>query len=408
MTEQPSTDTLARTGPPAPGPVEQAPPTRGGWTAVTAVAALSFVLVLSEFIPIGVLPQIAGGLDVSTGRAGLLVVVPGLAAAITAPLLTVASGRLDRRHVLVALAGAAVVSNVLAAVAPNMAVMVVARIVLGAGVGGFWSLGAGVAARLVPEAAVHRASSMITGGISAATVISLPLGALISHLAGWRVAFVAAAAAALAALVLLAAVLPALRPAGGTRFADLTATWRRPAVLLAALGTALAFLGHFASYTYITPYLQERAHFGPSAVTVTLLVYGAVGVAGNFAAAWAIGRSLRVAYVGAALLVAVSVALLPPLAGFAPAVVLLVSLWGAAFNAIPLAVQTWMLRASGDSPEGGLSLLVSTLQVALATGSFAGGFLVDGFGVGSAFASTTVLLLLAALVPHAGARAGRP
>lgn len=252
---------------------------QGGWSAVVSVALMSFVLVLSEFLPIGLLPTIASSLDVSIGTVGLVVVVPGLMAAVTAPLVTIASGRLDRRKVLIALALFIAASNVLAAFAPNMAVMAAARILLGVGVGGFWAMGAGVAARLVPAQAVHRATSLITAGISAGTVVSLPLGALVGHLAGWRMAFVVAAGAALLALTTLALRLPALPPTGTIRLATLTAALRNPAARIALLATALIFFGHFAAYTYVTPYLEERAHFGSSAVTAVLLAYGLAGLA---------------------------------------------------------------------------------------------------------------------------------
>lgn len=369
---------------------------QGGWSAVVSVALMSFVLVLSEFLPIGLLPTIASSLDVSIGTVGLVVVVPGLMAAVTAPLVTIASGRLDRRKVLIALALFIAASNVLAAFAPNMAVMAAARILLGVGVGGFWAMGAGVAARLVPAQAVHRATSLITAGISAGTVVSLPLGALVGHLAGWRMAFVVAAGAALLALTTLALRLPALPPTGTIRLATLTAALRNPAARIALLATALIFFGHFAAYTYVTPYLEERAHFGSSAVTAVLLAYGLAGLAGNFAAGVLIGRSLRMVYVTASLLVAAAAALLNALAGAAPAVVALVMLWGAAFGAVPLALQTWILRATPEAPESGMALLVSSCQIALAAGSFIGGIVIDGYGTLAGFAVGGMLALLSA------------
>ncbi|MDX3077802.1 MFS transporter [Streptomyces sp. MI02-7b] len=369
---------------------------RGGWSAVVSVALMSFVLVLSEFLPIGLLPVISSSLRVSIGTVGLVVVVPGLMAAVTAPLVTMASGRLDRRRVLIVLALFIAASNALAAMAPNMAVMATARVLLGVGVGGFWAMGAGVAARLVPARAVHRATSLITAGISAGTVVSLPLGALVGHLAGWRTAFVVAAGAALLALATLAVRLPALPPTGAIRLAALTSALRSPAARIALLATVLIFFGHFAAYTYVTPYLEDRAHFGSSAVTAVLLAYGLAGLAGNFAAGAVIGRRLRSVYVVSAVLVAAAAALLNAAAGAAPAVVALVVVWGAAFGAVPLALQTWILRATPEAPESGMALLVSACQIALAAGSFIGGIVVDGYGTWAGFAVGSTLALLSA------------
>ncbi|MER7682494.1 MFS transporter [Streptomyces sp. NPDC096934] len=371
----------------------------GDWLAVASVALMCFVLVLTEFLPIGLLPAIASGLHVSLGTAGLVVVAPGLTAALTAPLLTIASGRLDRRKVLITLALLTASSNALAACAPNITVMLIARVALGAGVGGFWTMGAGVAARLVPPCAVHRATSVITGGISSGTVVSLPLGALVGQTAGWRTAFVVAAGAALVALAALLLRLPALPPVGALRLAELTATFRKHGPRVALLGSALIFLGHFAAYTYLTPYLEQLARFGSSAVTATLLVYGVAGLAGNFAAGAIIGRSLRAVYVTATVLVAAAAILLSPLAGAAPAVVVLVVAWGAAFGAVPLALQTWILRVSPEKPESGMALLVSTSQIALAAGSLAGGLVVDGYGIRVGFTFGAALALLS-VIPH--------
>ncbi|MER5409332.1 MFS transporter [Streptomyces sp. NPDC002769] len=396
MSEHSSAASVVRRPEPIRVTAQDRPSPLSDWPAVVSVALVSFVLVLSEFLPIGLLPVIGSSLHVSVGTVGLVVVVPGLMAAVTAPLLTIASGRLDRRWVLIALALFIAASNVLAALAPNMAVMAAARILLGVGVGGFWAMGAGVAARLVPAEAVHRATSLITAGISAGTVVSLPLGALVGHVAGWRTAFMVAAGAALLALAALALRLPSLPPTGAIRMATLTSSLRSPAARIALLATALIFFGHFAAYTYITPYLEEQAHFGSSAVTLVLLGYGVAGLAGNFAAGAVIGRSLRTVYVTAAVLVAAAVGLLNTLTGMAPAVVVLVMIWGAAFGAVPLALQTWILRATPEAPESGMALLVSACQIALAAGSLIGGMVVDGYGTSAGFALGGVLALLSA------------
>lgn len=385
----------------APGVQQPHPPSvqtghspRGNWPAVASVALMCFVLVVTEFLPIGLLPVIASSLHVSIGTVGLVVVAPGLTAAVTAPLLTIASGRLDRRLVLVTLALLITASNVLAACAPGMGVMALARVLLGVGVGGFWTMGAGVAARLVPTRAVHRATALITAGISAGTVVSLPLGALVGHIAGWRTAFIVAAGASLLALAALLLKLPALPAVGALRPAALMATLRKPRPRIALLGTALIFLGHFAAYTYLTPYLEEQAHLGSSAVTTVLLAYGVAGLAGNFAAGAIIGRSLRAVYVPATVAVAVAALLLNPLAGATPAVVALILAWGVAFGAVPLSLQTWILRATPEAPESGMALLVGVSQSALAAGSFTGGLIVDGYGIEAGFSFGAALSLL--------------
>jgi predicted MFS family arabinose efflux permease len=378
--------------------VERHPP--GGWPAVASVAMVSFALVFSEFLPIGLLPDISGDLGVSIGTAGAVVVAPAITAAVAAPLVTIACGRLDRRRVLIALAITIGSSNLLAAIAPNFAVMASARILLGIGVGGFWAMGSGLGVRLVASHAVPRASSLITAGVSAATVTSLPLGSLIGQLAGWRTAFVGAAVLSLLALGALVVLLPPLPSANPIHIRTLISSVRRPAMRFAMLGTGLVFFAHFVAYTYITPYLENEAHFAPSDVTLVLLGYGLAGLVGNFAAGAAIGRSLRKTYITAALLLAAAVLSLNFVAGSPPAVIAFVALWGLAFGALPLAIQIWTMRSVPDAPEAGLALLVSANQTSTAVGSFVGGLLVDNLGLSIAFGVTAELALIGAFIPH--------
>ncbi|MET9014600.1 MFS transporter [Streptomyces olivaceoviridis] len=388
----------ATTPVPQTGSTTRPPRHRGGWPAVASVATVSFVLVLSEFLPVALLPAISGDLHVNTGTAGLLVVVPGLAAAVAAPLLTMASGRLDRRHVLLALAALIAASDTLAALAPDFPVMVIARLLLGLGVGGFWAMGAGVGNRLVPPAQADRAASLITAGISAGTVISLPLGALIGHLAGWRTAFLIAALTGLLALLFLAIALPALKPTGAVRPTTLGRALRTPPLALALLATGAVFFGHFTAYTYITPYLQEHAHLGPDAVTTVLLGYGLAGLAGNFLIGLLTRHSLRALAIAVALLLAAAVLLLTATTA-TPVVIVLVLMWGAAFGAVPLIGQARVMRLFPDAPDAALALLVTASQTFLALGSFVGGLLTDHQGTTAAFAYGALAVLLSTLIP---------
>lgn len=381
-----------------------AAPRRGGRPAVVSVALGSFALVLSELLPVGALPRIGADLGVSTGTTGLLVVVPGLAAAVAAPVLTVAAGRLDRRLVLWTLAVLTALADLVCAVAGELPAMLAGRVLLGAALGGFWSLGATVAPRLVPPEAVHRASSLVTAGISTGTVAALPLAALAGGSAGWRTAFWAAGALALVALAVQLRHLPPLPTETVTGRRALTAAASSPAARAGLLVTALAFLGHFAAYTYIAPYLERRAHLGAAAVAAVLLAYGVAGIAGNFLAGAALSRSVRGTAGGAAAVLAAVAALLPVAAGSAAAVVALVLAWGAAFGALPLSLQTAMLRAVPEAPEGGLAVFVATVQVSLATGSLLGGVVVDGYGLTASLGTGAALAGAAALVTLAVGR----
>src|SRR5882757_10433739 len=181
--------------------VEREPAGNRGWLAVFSVALSATVFCITEFLPVGLLRYISQGLSVSEGTAGVMVTAPGLLAAVAAPVLTVAVGSFDRRRVLQALGLLLIASNLIAMLASNFPILIVARILFGIGIGGFWAIGAGLGARLVTEQHVGRATSIIFAGVSLGMLIGGPAGALIGDLIGWRAAFGAALAMSAAAFL---------------------------------------------------------------------------------------------------------------------------------------------------------------------------------------------------------------
>ncbi|UXN20974.1 MFS transporter [Curtobacterium flaccumfaciens] len=358
---------------------------RRGWLSVTSVALGSFVLVLSEFLPIGLLPAIADDLDVGIGTAGLMVVATGLVGAVAAPVVTVLTSRLDRRVVLVSLTVLLVIADGLAAIAPSFWVLLIARMLLGVGIGGFWAIGAGIAGRLVRPELTIRATSLITAGVSVATVVSLPLGALVSSLASWRLGFVIGGALGLVALVLQLAMLPRIPAQQRVRFATLGSLLRVPRARVGLIAAAFVFATQFAAYTYIAPYLQQLVGVGPDTVTIALLVFGVAGIIGNFAAGFTLDRSVLGTIGASKFVLAAAVVLLPLLAHSAVGVFVLLVVWGLVWGALPLGMQTWMSTASPAGSETGLALFVTTIQLAIAAGSVLGGAAVSSFGLAADF-----------------------
>jgi MFS family permease len=266
---------------------------RDAWPAVVAIALGSFALVFSEVIPVGLLADISGRLRVSIGTGGLMVVVPAVAAAVAAPLLTLCSARLERRRVLVGLSALVVVSDVIAGVAPGIGVMLAARAVLGVCVGGFWVFGAGAAINLVSEQARGTAVAVVSSGIFLATVASLPAASLIGTLTTWRAAFaVAAVFAAVAAAAQLAAV-PQLGAGGQVRPGSLLTVVTLPVSRIGLVAAGAIFFANFAAYTYIGPLLHTRVGLGASTITLVLLGFGLAGAAGNFTAGVTVRAHLR-------------------------------------------------------------------------------------------------------------------
>lgn len=386
---------------------EPAASTRSAWLAVGSIAVGTFAMVTSEFLPIGLLTDIANGLQVSDGTAGLMVTMPGVLAAFAGPALIVASGRLDRRTVMVALTTLLVASNLLAAFAPNFATMLVARLLLGLCIGGFWTFAPSAATQLVDTDSKARAMSLVLAGVSAATVLGVPAGALLGTLAGWRAAF--GLTGVLAAVVLLVQIwlLPAMPPARAIRPRDLLTPLTRRMAQVGLLAVLFLVAGHFAAYTYLKPLLLQVFELGAGQVTALLLAYGAVGFIGTFVGGSLVARSVRGATLLAALLLATALLMSTVVgSGFVPgAAVVLV--WGLAFGLIPVSLTGWMLEAVPDAPEAGQALLVSGFQIAIASGALLGGLAVDSHGISSAMLLSGGLVLVAVAVVGGFGRAPR-
>ncbi len=371
---------------------------RRGWLGVLSVALGSFVLVLSEFLPIGLLPAIATDLDVGIGVAGLMVVATGLVGAFAAPLVTVATSRVDRRVVLVALSMLLIVSDALAALAPSFGVLLVARMLLGVAIGGFWAIGAGIAGRLVKSSSAIRATSFITAGISVATVVSLPLGAFVSSVASWRLAFVIGGVLGLIALVGQLAMLPRIPAIHVVRFATLGGLLKIRRARVGLIATAFIFAAQFAAYTFVAPFLSQLAGVDADTITLALLVFGIAGIVGNFVAGLTLSRSVIGTLGSAKFVLAGALVLLPFLAHSVPGVFVLLVVWGLVWGALPLGTQTWMAAASPNGAESGLALFVTTIQLALAGGSVVGAVVVSAYGLAADFWFAGVIAVIGAVV----------
>jgi predicted MFS family arabinose efflux permease len=367
------------------------------WGAVVSLALGVFGLVTAEFLPASLLTPLAYDLGVTEGAAGQAVTATAVVGAIAAPTMAVITRRLDRRLVMWGLTVLLIVSNLLAAFASSLPVLLIARVVLGVSLGGFWSMSAAMAMRLVPMRLMPRAMSIILTGVSVATVCAAPVGAYVGDIWGWRTAFMIAAVVGALALLVQVATIPKLPPAGVANFRTLLEVMKRPMIRAALLVVLLVASGHFAGFTYVRPFLEKVPALKIETISLVLLAYGIGGFFGNLAGGFMAERSLKAAVGLAPLLIAVSALLLLVL-GASPAVAAIaVAAWGFAFGAVPVGLQTWLVRAAPDQAESAGGLMVATFQVAIALGAVFGGLLVDHAGVASAFAYCGMATLLAAL-----------
>ena len=350
------------------------------WLGVVAVTLGIFAIVTTEILPIGLLTPIGTDFALTPGRTGWLMTMPGLVAAVAAPVVTVATARLDRRLMLCALMVLLAAAGFLAAAAPVYWLELLARFLVGLTIGGFWSIGAGLAARLVPEQWTVRATAVIFSAVPLGTVLGVPAGTFLGELAGWRTSFVALGVLSLAALVALYVSVPPLPPLQVTRVAVLRDALRgsKSAVVV----TCLIVTGHFAAYTYVTPFLRNVVR--PELIGLVLLVYGGAGLVGNLVAGTAAGRNLRRTFAGCAGLMAVAMLLLPVLGHSTAGAVALLIVWGLGYGGIPVCSMSMFAKATPQSREAATVLFTSSFQAVLSIGALLGGLVVDAWSVSAA------------------------
>ncbi len=358
-------------------------PTTGSvarWGAVTSLTLGVFGLVTAEFLPVSLLTPLSADLGVGTGVAGQSITTTAVIAAIAGPGVVIGTRNIDRRWTVLALTVLLIVSSLIAAVATHIATLLAARVLLGIGLGGFWAMSGALAMRLVPPALMPRAMAIIMAGVSLATVCAAPLGAWIGATLDWRAAFYLSAAVGVVALAVQAATLPALPPTGHAGLGTLAAVMRRPAIRTALFTILLFVAGHFAGFTYIRPFLERVPQLGVETISLILLAYGIAGFFGNMLGGAVSERSPRLSIVLFASLVAAAALMLAVGGASTLVAAAAVTLWGLAFGAFPVSVQSFVARNAPDEAESAGSLVVTVFQVAISSGAVLGGVLIETQG----------------------------
>jgi predicted MFS family arabinose efflux permease len=369
---------------------------RPAWGAVFAVTLGVFALITAEFLPASLLTPMAASLGVTEGMAGQTVTATAAIALITSLVISVLTRNTDRRTVLLSFSVLLVASNLLVAFAPTLALVLVGRVLLGIAIGGFWTMSAAVAMRLVPEAMVPRALSIIFSGVSVATVAAAPLGSYFGHLIGWRNVFLIATVIGVLAFFWQLVVLPKMAPTGSARMGTLVEVMKRPVMRAGMISVLLVFTGHFAFFTYLRPFLEVVTGVGVNGLSVILLGFGVANFIGTSLAGFVLERSLRMTLLLMPLAMG-AIALALVALGRAPmADALLVALWGMAFGAVPVAWTTWITKTVPDEAESGGGLIVAAVQFAITLGAAAGGLVFDRAGASGVFVGAGAVLLVAA------------
>ncbi|WP_141589970.1 MFS transporter [Myxococcus sp. AB056] len=373
-------------------------PRSTSWSAVFALTLCVSTLIASEFMPVSLLTPIASDLHLTEGRAGQAIAVSGLFAVLTSLFIASVARSVDRRKLLLGLTSVMLVSGVVTALAPSFTVLMVGRAFIGVVIGGFWSLSAATVMRLVPEKDVPRALSLLNGGNALATTIAAPLGSFLGQYIGWRGAFFAVVPLAAITFAWQFFTLPPMPPQRAAPPPSALAVLRRPEARWGLLAVTLFFMGQFALFTYLRPFLETVTRVGVSPLSLVLLGMGLAGLLGTYLIGFLLARRLSTVLIAAPVVMAViAVALAVVGRSLAPTAVLLMG-WGLIGTAAPVAWWTWLSRALPRDAEAGGGLMVAAIQLAITAGASLGGLLFDRGGYQGTFAASAALLGAAALV----------
>jgi predicted MFS family arabinose efflux permease len=387
--------------------------TPAAWGAVFALALGAFALVASEFMPVSVLTPIAADLHISEGQAGQAIAISGAFALLTALFTTSLAGRLDRKTLLLSLTLLMMASGTVAAFAPNYPVFMVGRALIGVAIGGFWSMSAATAMRLVPLHQVPRALAIVNGGNALATVVAAPLGSFLGAVIGWRGAFFCVVPVAAVALAWQFVSLPPMHPQArgesegesGTGPAAMVRLLKRPEVAFGMAAVSLFFMGQFALFTYLRPFLEAVTHVGVSTLSLMLLVVGVSGFVGTALIGGLLKKRLYRMLVVMPLLMAATAVALMAFGSSAAATVVLLAVWGLIGTSAPVGWWTWLAQTLPRDAEAGGGLMVAVVQLAIMLGATVGGLLFDASGYRATFTMSAVLLLAASTLAVLASRA---
>ena len=374
------------------------------WGAVFSMSLCVAMLIAAEFMPVSLLTPIADGLGVSAGKIGQAISVSGFFAVAASLVITTAAGRLNRKWVLVIMTALMLVSLIMVATASSLAVLMLARTLLGICIGGFWALATAVIMRLVPPERTAAALAVMYTGQAFAAAFAAPVGSYLGGVIGWRGAFWVLVPIVAFNLVWQLIALPSLPAAQGQSIRALISLLRRPYFARGIAAVIFTFAGAFTMFTYLRPFLETVTGVTVTELSQLFLVLGCAGFLGTWAGGkFADGQVIRLLQVLPVVMGLATIGLL----GFGQLVVvaaLLLAIWGVMNTAMSIGWMAWLTQNLDDAPEAAGSLIVAAIQTAILGGAALGGTLLDHFGIGATFIGSAILSAIAFLLVGSGQR----
>lgn len=361
----------------------------------------AFIFNTSEFMPIGLLTDIAKSFEITEAKAGMLITVYSwIVMLLSLPLMILVS-RIDYRRLFMGTVAVFGICQVLTVLSNSYGMLMVSRIGVACAHAIFWSIASPIAVRMASEAHQSKALSMVVTGTSVATIAGLPLGKMVGHYAGWRIAFLIVAVITFVVLVYMAFLFPKMDCGEPFRVKQLPQLFKNRSLVCVYIQTFLFVVGYYTSYSYIDPFLQQVAGMGNSMVTITLFVFGAAGLFGSFLFSKFYDRYRRGVLRTVMAALVVELLLLLPAAGKPGFMMALCALWGITVLMFNVSFQSETIQCTDEqSSSVAMSIFSGIFNFGIGAGSFLGGIVCDkgqishlGF-VGAVFAAISLLFFL--------------
>jgi len=370
------------------------------WSGIFAMTLCVFALIASEFMPVSLLTPIAMDLNVTEGLAGQGIAISGAFAVITSLTISRLAGDMNRKTLLLVLTAIMAISGAIVALAQNYTVYMLGRALIGLVIGGFWSMSAAMAMRLVPSSQVPKALAIFNSGNALAMVIAAPLGSYLGSIIGWRGAFLSLVPIAILAFIWQWLSLPSM-PATShetEKQSSILGLLRNPVVIIGMSAISLFFMGQFSLYTYVRPFLETITRVDIFTLSLILLGIGVMGFIGTAVINMFLKRRFYATLIIIPNMMAVIALSLVFFGTWTIIVVVLLCIWGFLATAAPVGWWEWLARTLPNDAEAGGGLMVAVIQLAIALGSTLGGILFDHSGYQITFVASALILVISSIL----------
>ncbi|XKM13011.1 sugar transporter [Orbaceae bacterium ac157xtp] len=354
---------------------------RQAWLGIICLAFAAFVFNTTEFVPVGLLVNIADSFHMSEAHAGLVITIYAWSVALLSLPLTVLTAKIERKKLLIGLCLLFIFSHIVCGLATNFVMLVVGRIGIACAHAVFWAITTPLAVRLAPDGKKAQAMSLLIIGSSMAIVLGVPIGTLIGQVAGWRTTFSIIAIIAALVMVIFIFLLPTMQSNNVVKIRDLPRLLRRKTLVQLFVLTAIVVSGHFIAYSYIGPFMNKIGNYDESFVVILLLCMGFSGIIGSVIFSKFARYSLSNLFIIILVLLTLCLLSLYVMALHSISAIVLCLVWGAVVTIFGLLMQTKVLEATPDGSDIAMSVYSGIYNIGIGGGAFIGGAIVTSFSM---------------------------